>query len=232
MDDAHVLQRARRDLPVFDRRSARDISRTRALHRAALPSSRRNFHAHLHGRLALLRRESLARLPQHSAPNMTRRGSLIYYLAAWALGCFFMVLAVWCQNMILVSSRDLVRQATEGFLTLIVYGYLFGAPTALLFGLLLRRIMLALKCKTPLHWAVAGAILAPLVVVALGIGSRRAALVLPPEYASVLFPFVGSEAVLRVGWWLAIPAGATTAYYLGRIQRAFAPVADTTASAS
>ena len=63
-----------------------------------------------------------------------------------------------------------MREATEGFLTLIVYGYLFGAPTALLFGLLLRRIMLALKCKTPMHWAVAGAILAPLVVVALGIG--------------------------------------------------------------
>jgi hypothetical protein len=163
---------------------------------------------------------------------MTRRGSLIYYLAAWALGCFFMVLAVWCQNMILLSSQDLVREATEGFLTLIVYGYLFGAPTALLFGLLLRRIMLALKCKTPMHWAIAGAILAPVVVMALGIGSRRAALVLPAEYASLLFPLVGSEAVLRAGWWLAIPAGAATAYYLGRIQRAFAPLPEPTPSAS
>ena len=55
---------------------------------------------------------------------MTRRGSLIYYLAAWALGCFFMVLAVWFQNLILISSQDLMREATEGFLTLIVYGYL------------------------------------------------------------------------------------------------------------
>jgi hypothetical protein len=155
---------------------------------------------------------------------MTRSGSLIYYLAAWALGCFFMVLAVWCQNLILVRSQDLMREATEGFLTLIVYGYLFGAPTALLFGLLLRRIMLALKCKTPMHWAVTGAILAPMLVVALGIGSRRAALVLPASYASLLFPLVGAENVLRAGWWLAIPAGAATGYYLGRIQRAFAPV--------
>jgi hypothetical protein len=157
---------------------------------------------------------------------MTRRGSLIYYLAAWALGCFFMVLAVWCQNMILASSQDLMREASEGFLTLIVYGYLFGAPTALLFGLLLRRIMLALKCKTPMHWAIAGGILAPVVVEALGIGSRRAALVLPANYASLLFPFVGAETVLRVGWWLTIPAGFATGYYLGRIQRAFAPVAE------
>ncbi len=163
---------------------------------------------------------------------MTRSGSLIYYLAAWALGCFFMVVAVWCENMILTTSQDLMREATEGFLTLIVYGYLFGAPTALLFGLLLRRIMLALQCKTPMHWAVAGAILAPLLVVALGVGSRRAALVLPANYAPILFPFVGAENVLRAGWWLTIPAGAATAYYLGRIQRAFAPVAEPTPSAT
>jgi hypothetical protein len=152
---------------------------------------------------------------------MTERGSLIYYLAAWALGCFFMVVVVWCQNLFLVSSQDLFREATEGFLTLVVYGYLFGAPTALLFGLLLRRIMLALKCKTPLHWALVGGILAPLTVAALGFGSRNAAHILPPEYAPVLFPLVGAENVLRAGWWLTIPAGAATAYYLGRIQRAF-----------
>jgi hypothetical protein len=152
---------------------------------------------------------------------MTRRGSLIYYLAAWALGCFFMVGMVWCQNLFLASSQDLFREATEGFLTLIVYGYLFGAPTALLFGLLLRRIMLALKCKTPLHWALVGGILAPLVVIALGLTSRSAARVLPSDSATVLFPLVGAENVLHTGWWLTIPAGAATAYYLGRIQRAF-----------
>ncbi|MGA8405821.1 MAG: hypothetical protein WB680_01485 [Candidatus Acidiferrales bacterium] len=153
---------------------------------------------------------------------MTRRGSLIYYLAAWALGCFFMVVVVWCWDLTTVSRQDLMREATEGFLTLIVYGYLFGAPTVLLFGLLLRRIMRALKCMTPLHWAGVGAILAPLVVVALGFASRSAAKVLPQQYGSALFLFVGSEGVLRAGWWLTIPAGAATAYYLGRIQRAFA----------
>jgi hypothetical protein len=163
---------------------------------------------------------------------MTRRGSLIYYLAAWALGCFFMVLAVWCQNMILTPSQDLTREASQGLLTLLVYGYLFGAPTALLYGLLLRRIMLALKCKTPMHWALVGAILALLVVVALGIGSRRAALLLPENYAALLFQFVVSDAVLRAGWWLTIPAGAATGYYLGRIERAFAPATETVPRAS
>jgi hypothetical protein len=109
---------------------------------------------------------------------------------------------------------------------------LFGAPTALLFGFLLRRIMRVLKCRTPMHWAIAGAILAPLVVVALGLGSRSAAHVLPPNYASVLFLFVGSENILRMGWWLTIPAGAATAYYLGRIQRAFAVPANAAPAAS
>jgi hypothetical protein len=47
-----------------------------------------------------------------------------------------------------------------------------------------------------------------------------------------LFPLVGAENVLRAGWWLAIPAGAATGYYLGRIQRAFAPQPETTPSLS
>jgi hypothetical protein len=161
---------------------------------------------------------------------MTRRGSLIYYLAAWTLGCFFMALVVWCQNMFLVSSQDLKREATEGFLSLMAYAYLFGAPTALLYGFMLRRIMQTLKCKTPMHWSVAGAILAPVVVVALGMASGRATLVLPANYAALLSQFTVSDAVLRAGWWLTIPAGAATAYYLGRIQRAFAPAAETARS--
>lgn len=163
---------------------------------------------------------------------MTRRGSLIYYLAAWALGCFFMVVVVWCWDLFLVAHQDLLREATEGFLTLVIYGYLFGAPTALLFGFLLRRTMAALHCKTPLHWAAAGAILAPLVVVALGFASRGAAKFLPQGYVSVLFLLVGSESVLGAGWWLTIPAGAATGYYLGRIQRAFATPADAAPAAS
>ena len=156
---------------------------------------------------------------------MTRRGSLIYYLAAWALGCFFMVSVVWCRAMIGVPSQDFWREGAKGFLLLMMYGYLFGAPIALLYGLVLRRIMVALKCKTPLHWATVGALLAPVVIVALSYGSRSAARVLPREYASLLFPLVGAEAILHVGWWLTIPAGAATAYYLGRIQRAFAMAA-------
>jgi len=33
----------------------------------------------------------------------------------------------------------------------------------------------------------------------------------------------GPETVLEAGWWLTIPAGAATGYFLGRVQRAFDP---------
>jgi hypothetical protein len=163
---------------------------------------------------------------------MTRRGSLIYYLAAWALGCFFMVLVLWCWAMVWGLSRGLMRGGAEGFLSLIFYGYLVGAPTALLYGFLLRRVMRALKCKTPLHWAIAGGILAPLLVVVLAAVCRSAAHVPPEYYAAAVYPVAAAQAIMEVGWWLTIPAGAATGYYLGRIQRAFAPTAETVPSSS
>ncbi len=49
-----------------------------ALHRPALLSARRNFNADLHGRLALLRRESLARLSEYSAAHLNEPQSRRY----------------------------------------------------------------------------------------------------------------------------------------------------------
>ena len=163
---------------------------------------------------------------------MTRHGSLIYYLAAWALGCFFMVLVLWCWATVWGLSRGLLRGGAEGFLSLIFYGYVVGAPAALLNGFLLRRVMLALQCKTPLHWAIAGGILAPLLVVGLAALCRSAAHVPPEYYAAAVYPVAAAQAIMEVGWWLTIPAGAATGYYLGRIQRAFAPREETAPSAS
>ena len=164
---------------------------------------------------------------------MTRRGSLIYYLAAWALGCFFMVWRFGARILILVSSQDLVREATEGFLTLIVYGYLFGAPTALLFGLLLRRIMLALKCKTPMHWAARRRD-------SCAAGGRSAGIWQPERCARccrrIMLRYCFRWSVRKM--FCAQDGGsqfrqaAATAYYLGRIQRAFALPPNTAPSAS
>ncbi len=43
---------------------------THSLHRPALPHPRQHHHPHLHRRLALLRHQSLARLPQHLPPHL------------------------------------------------------------------------------------------------------------------------------------------------------------------
>ena len=52
------------------RAGARGISGARAVHRPAVPFARRDFDSHLHRRLALLRRESLAGFSQHRAADM------------------------------------------------------------------------------------------------------------------------------------------------------------------
>jgi len=36
----------------------------------------------------------------------------------------------------------------------------------------------------------------------------------------------GPKTVVEAGWWLAIPAGAATAYLLSHVQRAFGPQAE------
>jgi hypothetical protein len=129
-------------------------------------------------------------------------------------------------------SRGLLRGGAEGFLSLIFYGYLVGAPTALLYGFVLRRVMRALRCKTPLHWAIAGGILAPLLVVVLAAVCRSAAHVPPEYYAPAVYPVAAAQAIMEVGWWLTIPAGAATGYYLGRVERAFAPTTEAAPSSS
>ena len=154
---------------------------------------------------------------------MTRRGSLIYYLSAWILGCFFMSLLVWVKDMFAATLDAPMTRSAFGLLFFYFYGLIFGALAALIGAFLLRAVMAALKCKTPIHWSVAGAVMAPLVIAILGIWGRRAGMVQRPGMRLVGLLTFGPKTVLEAGWWLAIPAGAPTAYLLCRIQRAFAP---------
>src|SRR5215469_17925078 len=98
--------------------------------------------ADLHRRLAFLRCESLAGFSKHSAPNMTRRGSLAYYLAAWVCGCFFMALTIWLGNEV----HPTVPRSVALLLVTYFFSLMFGAVTSLLFGFFLRR------AASGLHW--------------------------------------------------------------------------------
>jgi hypothetical protein len=155
---------------------------------------------------------------------MTRQGSLVYYLSAWILGCFIMSLLIWIKDMFAVTVDIPLSRSAFGLLFFYFYGLAFGALAALLGAFLLRAIMVgALKCKTPIHWAVAGAILAPVLIAILGICGRQAEVIHSRGMRLWGFLTFGPKTVLEAGWWLAIPAGAATAYLLCRIQRAFTP---------
>jgi hypothetical protein len=154
---------------------------------------------------------------------MTRRGSLIYYLTAWIFGCFFMSALVWGKDMS-GSTENLLRiRSAFGLLFFCFYGFILGAATAFLGAFLLRRIMRAMKCKTAWHWAIAGALLTPALVALFGRLGRHWNDPVLPRLTLLAIATYGAQIVLEAGWWLAIPAGAATGYFLGRVQRAFDP---------
>jgi hypothetical protein len=156
---------------------------------------------------------------------MTRRGSLAYYLAAWICGCFFMSVCVWARSMVSADSArgEYSIAGYSGFFFVVFCGLLYGAATALIGAFLLRRLMRALKWRSAVQWIVAGGVLAPaLIWLVAELAHRTSASSVPaPTFVSVLIG--GPKMVIAVGWWLAIPAGAATAYVLYRIDRAFAP---------
>jgi hypothetical protein len=155
---------------------------------------------------------------------MTRSGSLAYYLTAWICGCFFMSLAVWTKDLFGTSANNtLSTHSVFGLIFIYFYSLMFGAVAALAGAFLLRRAMMALKCKTPSHWALVGAILAPGVAAILGLWGRHAGIDEQGAMRVIRIITYGPKLVIDTGWWLAIPVGAVTAYLLCRVQRAFAP---------
>jgi hypothetical protein len=154
---------------------------------------------------------------------MTRRGSLVYYLSAWILGCFFMSLAVWIKDLWGATRMSSGLREAFGILFFYFYGLVLGALPALILAFMLRKIAAILKCKTAWHWAIFGAILTPLLIAALGNLGPRLGSVAVNGWRALDWFTSGPHIVIVDGWWLAIPAGAITAFLLCRIERAFMP---------
>jgi hypothetical protein len=153
---------------------------------------------------------------------VTRRGSLIYYLTAWICGCFFMSLAIWIHDMWGAAMRGAQMRQAFGLMFFYFYGLIFGAFAALLGAFFLRRVATILKCKTPWHWAIFGAIISPALITLLGKWGQHLATGDQPGVRFSAFFLFGPRTALEAAWWLAIPVGAATGYLLGRVQRAFA----------
>jgi hypothetical protein len=155
---------------------------------------------------------------------MTRSGSLAYYLTAWICGCFFMSLAVWTRDLFgATGDNAFSTHSVFGLTFFYFYGLIFGAVAAFIGAFLLRRVMAALKCITPSHWAVAGAILAPALISMLGLWGQHIDMEDRSGMRALKIITFGPKIVVETGWWIAIPAGAVAAYLLCRVQRAFVP---------
>lgn len=156
---------------------------------------------------------------------MTRRGSLAYYLASWACGCFFMTVSF--------AGLPKPEQFPHRIVLELIYLYFlalfFGAFTSLLFGFLLRRIAGGLEFARAWQWILTGAILAPILVSALGsimlVQGRATEFLLSIQlyflYAPQLIVSGGAKMLWRV-----IPAGAATAFVLFRVHQAFGQALD------
>ncbi|HKF53740.1 MAG TPA: hypothetical protein VKB26_15595, partial [Candidatus Acidoferrales bacterium] len=176
--------------------------------------------ADLHRRLAFLRCESLAGFSKHSAPNMTRRGSLAYYLAAWVCGCFFMSATIWLNNVWVPTGR-----AVSDLLFIYFLYLMNGALPMLLFGFVLRRTTNSMHWRRTWQWIAAGAVLAPALTALLGTMSWWQVFQGSGWRDWISSYLLSSSATFVPPKWMSIvtaPAGAATAWVLSRIDRAFA----------
>ena len=153
---------------------------------------------------------------------MTRRGTLAYYLTAWICGSVFMSLSVWLRDAGSLGVLQLSLRTTFGILLFCFYGLIVGAGAALLEGFLLRQLARRAHWNRPGPWVFAGAALAIVVVGVFGMWGRHISSGprTPPRWAQLLT--FGPKFVLDTDLWLAIPAGAATAFVLYRVHTAFA----------
>ncbi len=160
---------------------------------------------------------------------MTKRGSIVYYLTAWVWGCISLATLVWC----VVPDRERLSwrmgqdSAVASFLVTCLSALLLGAPAALLFAWLLRRAVLWARWDGALRWVLAGSVLAPLVIAALGTASHYFFQIGADTYGilalTVTVLLAGPGGIYPPGILVAVPAGALTAYVLFLVHRAFDP---------
>ena len=151
---------------------------------------------------------------------MTRRGSLVYYLAAPVVGCFAMTMtfyvAQWPASRSYLWSRNIVI----AYLGVLVQGMV----AALLYAFLLRLSMRLLGSHRSWVWPLAGAFWGLIVVRCLGVLNRVYDLDERWYYLARSLSTAGPGHLVELGVdWLSLFPGLLTAVLLFRIHRAFEP---------
>ena len=156
---------------------------------------------------------------------MTRRGSLVYYLASWIIGGFFLTAAMYVQER---ASPEGMGIGPSGAGAVILSTYflvlIYCAFLSVVFAFILRLAMGWLRAERLWQWIVAGVILAlPMTwAVRWAAGVTDAAGVGGAARQVAVFLFLGVRGIAEDHPFLGLPAAALTAAVLFLIHRAFA----------
>lgn len=152
---------------------------------------------------------------------MTRRGTLVYYLAAWVIGCFVVALLQWVGE----AAAGEIHPASI-LLTTYFFALVFGAVALLVFAVLLRTSMRLVGTHAFWIWFLSGALLLFLEIFALIHAQNALLSIRSREFGQFFFAAVFDAAGTLSGrnLWQAPIDGAVTALVLCLVDRAFAGV--------
>jgi hypothetical protein len=159
---------------------------------------------------------------------MTRNGSLVYYLASWICGGFFLTLAMYLQDRASPSSMGMGPSgAGAAILSTYFLVLIFCAFLSLVYAFLLRRLMLGLRMQRMWQWAIGGVLVALPMAYAVRWASRivDATGLDGPLHQVAVFLFLGARGIAEHHLLLALPVAAANAALLFLIHHAFAATA-------
>jgi hypothetical protein len=160
---------------------------------------------------------------------MTRRGSLVYYLAAWICGGLFLTIAMFLQEKFSPTGIGFGPSAAgAAIITTYFLVLIFCAFLSFVFAFLLRRVMIWFHAESLWQWVLGGAILALPMAWGVRLLSRATDELglqgLGNQIA--IFLFLGVRGIAEHHVLLALPVAALTSAVLFLIHRAFAEKAE------
>jgi hypothetical protein len=160
---------------------------------------------------------------------MTRRGSLVYYLASWICGGLFLTVAMYLQERVSPEGMGIGPSGAGAAIIMTYFLVLiFCAFLSLVFAFLLRLSMRWLHAEHLWQWALAGIILSMPMTWGVRWASRAtdaAGLQGAGRQIAVLL-FLGVRGIAERHALLGLPVAALTAAVLFLIHRAFAQKAE------
>jgi hypothetical protein len=155
---------------------------------------------------------------------MTRRGSLVYYLASWICGGLFLTIAMFIRETVSPAGMGIGPSGAGAAIIMTYFLVLiYCAFLSLLFAFLLRRLMGWLHAEKIWEWALAGMGLTLPMAWAVRWASRATdAIELQGAGRQLaIFLFVGVRGIAERHVLLALPVAAATSAVLFLIHRAF-----------